>query len=37
MSSRGHTRKVNFNVSENYEIIDVIGEGAYGVVAYDLV
>lgn len=33
MSSRSH-RKVNFNVSEQYEIIDVIGEGAYGVVAY---
>lgn len=35
MSSRSHSRKVNFNVSENYEIIDIIGEGAYGVVAYD--
>ena len=34
MSSRSHSRKVNFNVSETYEIIDVIGEGAYGVVAY---
>jgi hypothetical protein len=33
MSSRSH-RKVNFNVSEQYEIIDIIGEGAYGVVAY---
>lgn len=26
------SRKVNFNVSDTYEIIDVIGEGAYGVV-----
>jgi hypothetical protein len=34
MSSRSH-RKINFNVSEQYEIIDVIGEGAYGVVAYE--
>jgi hypothetical protein len=33
MSSRSH-RKINFNVSEQYEIIDIIGEGAYGVVAY---
>jgi hypothetical protein len=33
MSSRSH-RKVNFNVSDQYEIIDIIGEGAYGVVAY---
>lgn len=33
MSSRSH-RRINFNVSEQYEIIDVIGEGAYGVVAY---
>jgi hypothetical protein len=33
MSSRSH-RKINFNVSDQYEIIDVIGEGAYGVVAY---
>ena len=31
-SSRSH-RKINFNVSEQYEIIDIIGEGAYGVVA----
>ena len=35
MSSRSH-RKINFNVSEQYEIIDIIGEGAYGVVAYVL-
>ena len=35
MSSRSH-RKVNFNVSEQYEILDIIGEGAYGVVAYHL-
>jgi mitogen-activated protein kinase 1/3 len=35
MSSRSH-RKINFNVSDQYEIIDVIGEGAYGVVAYIL-
>jgi hypothetical protein len=33
MASRGQ-RKINFNVSETYEIIDVIGEGAYGVVVY---
>ena len=36
MSSRCH-RKINFNVSDQYEIIDVIGEGAYGVVAYALI
>ncbi|CAH1760064.1 7112_t:CDS:2 [Entrophospora sp. SA101] len=24
-------RKLNFNVGENYEVIDVVGEGAYGV------
>ena len=35
MSSRSH-RKINFDVSDQYEIIDVIGEGAYGVVAYIL-
>jgi len=33
MSSRSH-RKINFNVSDQYEILDIIGEGAYGVVAY---
>ncbi|RHZ53188.1 hypothetical protein Glove_449g6 [Diversispora epigaea] len=33
MSSRNsHQRKLNFNVGENYDIIDVVGEGAYGVV-----
>ena len=31
-SSSSRPRKVNFNVSDQYEIIDVIGEGAYGVV-----
>ncbi|CAI2178134.1 3100_t:CDS:2 [Funneliformis geosporum] len=25
-------RKLNFNVGENYEVLDVVGEGAYGVV-----
>ena len=35
MSSRNHNhRKIQFNVSDQYEIIDIIGEGAYGVVAY---
>ena len=35
MSSRSHShRRINFNVSEQYEINDIIGEGAYGVVAY---
>lgn len=28
----GGSRKISFNVSEQYEIQDVIGEGAYGVV-----
>ncbi|KAK9456451.1 kinase-like domain-containing protein [Dipodascopsis uninucleata] len=33
MSSRQpNSRKFSFNVSDNYEILDVIGEGAYGVV-----
>lgn len=36
MSSKPQSRKVNFNVSELYEVIDVIGEGAYGVVWYVL-
>jgi len=26
------SRKISFNVSEQYEIQDVVGEGAYGVV-----
>lgn len=26
------SRKISFNVSDQYEIQDVIGEGAYGVV-----
>lgn len=30
--SHDKSRKVNFNVSDQYEILDVIGEGAYGVV-----
>lgn len=34
MSNKAQGRKVNFNVSADYEIIDVIGEGAYGVVWY---
>jgi len=32
--SRGGTRKISFNVSEQYDILDVVGEGAYGVVWY---
>ena len=28
----GGSRKISFNVSEQYEIQDVVGEGAYGVV-----
>lgn len=28
------SRKISFNVSEQYEIQDVVGEGAYGVVWY---
>jgi mitogen-activated protein kinase 1/3 len=27
-------RKISFNVSEQYDIQDVVGEGAYGVVWY---
>lgn len=30
--SRAGSRKVVFNVGEQYEIQDVVGEGAYGVV-----
>lgn len=30
--SVGGSRKISFNVSDQYEIQDVIGEGAYGVV-----
>jgi hypothetical protein len=30
----GGSRKISFNVSDQYEIQDVIGEGAYGVVWY---
>jgi mitogen-activated protein kinase 1/3 len=30
-SSSG-SRKISFNVSEQYDIQDVVGEGAYGVV-----
>jgi mitogen-activated protein kinase 1/3 len=26
------SRKISFNVSEQYDIQDVVGEGAYGVV-----
>jgi mitogen-activated protein kinase 1/3 len=29
-------RKISFNVSEQYDIQDVVGEGAYGVVWYVL-
>lgn len=28
----GSSRKISFNVSEQYDIQDVVGEGAYGVV-----
>lgn len=31
-SSHGGSRKISFNVSDQYDIQDVIGEGAYGVV-----
>ena len=31
---QGGSRKISFNVSEQYEIQDVVGEGAYGVVWY---
>ena len=31
---QGGSRKISFNVSDQYEIQDVIGEGAYGVVWY---
>jgi len=37
MASRqppGGSRKISFNVSEQYDIQDVVGEGAYGVVWY---
>ena len=30
------SRKISFNVSEQYDIQDVVGEGAYGVVWYTL-
>ncbi|CAJ0881637.1 7477_t:CDS:2 [Entrophospora sp. SA101] len=32
MSNRNSQRKLNFNVGENYDVIDAVGEGAYGVV-----
>ncbi|KIR99271.1 CMGC/MAPK protein kinase [Cryptococcus deuterogattii 2001/935-1] len=32
-SSSSAPRKVRFNVGNNYHVVDVIGEGAYGVVA----
>ena len=28
----GGSRKISFNVSDQYDIQDVVGEGAYGVV-----
>ncbi|KAI1930461.1 COPII subunit [Ophidiomyces ophidiicola] len=31
-ASQGGSRKISFNVSDQYDIQDVIGEGAYGVV-----
>ena len=33
-ASSGGSRKISFNVSEQYDIQDVVGEGAYGVVWY---
>lgn len=30
----GNSRKISFNVSDQYDIQDVVGEGAYGVVWY---
>lgn len=30
----GSSRKISFNVSDQYDIQDVVGEGAYGVVWY---
>lgn len=33
-SNAGGSRKISFNVSDQYDIQDVIGEGAYGVVWY---
>jgi len=35
-SATGGSRKISFNVSDQYDIQDVIGEGAYGVVWYIL-
>lgn len=32
--NNGSSRKISFNVSEQYDIQDVVGEGAYGVVWY---
>ncbi|KAF9511155.1 hypothetical protein BS47DRAFT_1377265 [Hydnum rufescens UP504] len=32
-ASQSQPRKVRFNVGTNYKVLDVIGEGAYGVVA----
>ena len=31
-SSQSGSRKISFNVSDQYDIQDVVGEGAYGVV-----
>lgn len=31
----GGSRKISFNVSDQYDIQDVVGEGAYGVVWYN--
>ena len=31
-SGTGGSRKISFNVSDQYDIQDVVGEGAYGVV-----
>lgn len=29
-----HTSSLNFIVGSNYQVLDVIGEGAYGIVWY---
>jgi mitogen-activated protein kinase 1/3 len=34
-SNAAASRKISFNVSEQYDIQDVVGEGAYGVVWYE--
>jgi hypothetical protein len=36
MSSNQAVGLSSFNVGENYQVVDVVGEGAYGVVWYVL-